>query len=286
MRKYFEIALAIVAALVISLSCFSVREDEYAAISKFGKIVKIIDEPGLNFKAPIVQSVRFISKKVNIYDIPPSGVITKDKKSMIVDSYILWRVRDPMKYVQTLGAEKNRASERIEAIVYNSIKNAISSMNQEEVIQARGETLAGTIANDAEKDTTGYGIEILQVQIKMLDLPADNKEAVYARMVSERKNIAAAYQAEGEAEAQKIKNTADKEIAIITANASRSADIIIAEGEVEFMKILQKAYDSPEKAEFYSYLRGLDALTKALANGENMVLLDKHSELAKLLYGK
>ena len=172
---------------------------------KFGKIVSVTDEPGIKYKLTQVHTVRYISKKLHLYDIPRSGVITKDKKSMIADNYVTWRVTDPVKYIQTLNANESRARERIEAAVYNAVKNVISSMTQDEVIEARGGRLSTKIAQDSNSDIGMYGIAIVQTEIKALDLPNDNKAAVYERMISERQNIAASYTAEGKSEAQKIR---------------------------------------------------------------------------------
>ena len=226
-----------------------------------------------------------------MYDIPRSGVITKDKKSMIADNYVTWRVSDPVKYIQTLNANESRARERIEAAVYNAIKNVISSMTQDEVIEARGGRLSTKIAQDSNSDIGMYGIAIVQTEIKALDLPNDNKAAVYERMISERQNIAASYTAEGKSEAQKIRNRTDRETAITLARANQSSDILIAEGEAGYMKILQTAYNTPEKAEFYNFLRSLDALKKSFVSsssgenhGEKIIMLDKDSELGKLIY--
>jgi membrane protease subunit HflC len=233
---------------------------------------------------PFVQTTQRISAATKIYDIPASDVITKDKKSMITDTYVIWKIEDPLKYVQTLNAIEARAEERIEASVYNATKNAISSMSQDEVIEARGEQLTQLITQEANSDMEGYGISVVQAQIKALDLPDDNKQAVYERMISERNNIAASYTAQGDAEAQKIHNETDKQVAIIKAEAEKNAAVLEAEGESAYMETLSKAYDTEDKAEFYSYIRGLDALKKSLV-GEKTLVLDKNSELAKILYG-
>ncbi len=282
--KVLIIALVVIAIMVLSSGFYVVHQNEYVTVRRFGKIIAIEKEPGLHFKVPVVDDTQSISAKVVLYDIPASDVITKDKKSMITDTYVLWKVSDPRKYVQTLNAIEARAEERIEASVYNATKNAISSMTQDEVIEARGEQLTTHITEEAEADMTGYGITIVQAQIKALDLPDDNKQAVYDRMISERNNIAASYTAEGEAEAQKIHNQTDKQVAIVTAQAQKDAAVLEAEGEASYMETLSQAYDTEEKADFYSYLRGLDAL-KASMKGDKTIVLDKNSELAKILMG-
>ncbi|MBO6196678.1 MAG: protease modulator HflC [Butyrivibrio sp.] len=279
------ITIIIIAALIIlGNSLYTVHQKEYVAVRQFGKIVKVESQPGLNMITPFVQTTQRISAATKIYDIPASDVITKDKKSMITDTYVLWKVIDPVKYIQSLNALDARAQERIEAAVYNATKTAISSMTQDEVIESRGEILTNLITDDANSDMSGYGIEIVKAEIKALDLPADNREAVYERMISERNNIAASYQAEGAAEAQKIKNETDKKVAILKADAEKSAAKLAGEGEAEYMKTLSEAYNTPEKSEFYNYVRSLDAFKESLGNGEKTIILDKNSELARMFY--
>lgn len=279
--------IGVVFVLTLPFSFYVVGPNEYAALFEFGKIVSVSDTPGIKYKLPTVNTVRYISKKLHLYDIPRSGVITKDKKSMIADNYVTWRVIDPVKYIQTLNAVESRARERIEAAVYNAIKNVISSMTQDEVIEARGGKLSTKIAEDSNSDIGMYGIMIVQTEMKALDLPDDNKAAVYERMISERQNIAASYTAEGNSEAQKIRNRTDREAAIKSAEAEQKAAVLIAEGEAQYMKILQSAYDTPEKAEFYNFLRSLDALKKSMkGNGEKVIILDKNSAIGKILYSE
>ena len=279
------ITIIIIAALIIlGNSLYTVHQKEYVTVRQFGKIVKVESQPGLNMITPFVQTTQRISAATKIYDIPASDVITKDKKSMITDTYVLWKVIDPVKYIQSLNALDARAQERIEAAVYNATKTAISSMTQDEVIESRGEILTNLITDDANSDMSGYGIEIVKAEIKALDLPADNREAVYERMISERNNIAASYQAEGAAEAQKIKNETDKKVAILKADAEKSAAKLAGEGEAEYMKTLSEAYNTPEKSEFYNYVRSLDAFKESLGNGEKTIILDKNSELARMFY--
>ena len=280
------IALIVCVLAFLALSAtYVVHQKEYIAVRRFGKIISLAKEPGLYFKTPFIDDTQSISAQIVLYDIPKSDVITKDKKSMIADTYVIWKVVDPVKYIQTLNAIDARAEERIEASVYDATKNAISSMTQDEVIEARGEQLTKLISDEANSDMTGYGIEVVQAQIKALDLPDDNKQAVYERMISERNNIAASYTAQGDAEAQKIHNETDKEVAIVKANAEKDAAVLEAEGESAYMSTLSKAYDTTEKSEFYSYIRGLDAIKKSLVGDNKTLILDKNSELAKILYG-
>ena len=279
------VILLIGAAVVLFNSLYTVEYNNYALVKRFGKVTRVDDEPGLHFKTPFIENVQLVYSGTRVYDLPTSDVITKDKKSMIADDYVLWKVVDPIKYYKTLGAVDARAEERIDAAVYNATKNTISAMTQDEVIAARGTQLTEIITNASNSDITEYGIVILTAEIKALDLPDDNKNAVYERMISERQNIAASYTAKGESDAQIIKNETDKEVTITLAEAEKDAETIIAEGEAEYMRILSEAYNDPAKAEFYNYLRALDALKASLKKNGNILMLDKDSELVKILYG-
>ncbi|MCR4989616.1 MAG: protease modulator HflC [Lachnospiraceae bacterium] len=284
-KKIFIVLLIVAALVVICGIPFVVHQKEFVVVKQFGKIVSTYDAPGLYAKIPFIQSTQRVSTATILYDIPASDVITKDKKSMIADNYVLWRVSDPKKYIQTLNAVEARANERVEAAVYNSTKNVISSMTQDEVIAARGDMLTDLVTVQANSDIGSYGIDIIQSQIKMLDLPDDNKSAVYERMISERNNIAESYRAAGDAEAQKIRNETDRKVKEMTATAEADAAKIEAQGEAGYMQILASAYNDPEKADFYTFLRGLDALKVSLSGTNKTIILDKNSEIVRMLYG-
>jgi len=278
-------AVCLIAVMIAGGAFYTVPINQYAAVRQFGRIVRTESEPGLKVKLPFIQNVQLVSKRLKLFDVPISDVITRDKKSMIADNYVLWRVVDPTKYIRTLDAVDMRAEERIEAAVYNAQKNVISSMSQDEIIEARGEKLTQLLTDEANSDIGDYGIEVVTAEIKSLDLPDDNKEAVYTRMISERQNIAASYKAQGDSEAQKIRNETDRDVTVMKADAQKQAEILEAEGEAEYMKILQEAYNTEAKADFYNFTRSLDAFKKSLSGENNTVILDKDSELAGLLYG-
>ncbi|MBO5030727.1 MAG: protease modulator HflC [Lachnospiraceae bacterium] len=279
------LGLIIVAAAVVILanSAFVIKENQYGLVRQFGKIERVISDSGLYFKIPFIQEKDTVTKELLLYDIAKSDVITQDKKSMIVDSFVLWRVTDPKVFAQTLNTSEQNAEGRINVAVYNSIKNVISSMTQSDIIAARGQKLTSLIV----ENVTGinqYGIEITSVEIKLLDLPEDNKNAVFERMISERENIAATYTAEGNADAQKIKNTTDRETAVMISEAEKSAEILKAEGEAEYMKEIAAAYDGEMKADFYSFTRSLDALKNSVQGGNKTVILDKDSPITQIFY--
>lgn len=283
--KKKTVFLVIIAAivLIISSSCFVVtKENEYTLIRQFGKICTVIDEAGISFKIPFIQSADTLPKEMMLYDLPQSDVITKDKKTMIADSYVLWRISDPLKFAQTLNLSITNAEGRIDAIVYNAIKSVISSMEQNDVITSREgglqEDIMATIGNVMDQ----YGITIIAVETKQLDLPPDNKAAVYERMISERAQMAATYTAQGAADAQVIRNTTDMKIAIILSNAEAEAAGIIAEGEAEYMQILAEAYSDESRTDFYTYVRALEALQNSMTGESKTIILPADSPIAKL----
>lgn len=278
------IVVGLIGLIVFFASTYTLDERYTAIVLNLGRIESVNSNPGFHFKAPFVSSVCQVYTGDNMYDMPVSDVITSDKKSMIADDFVVWQVTDATLYYRTLGATKERAEERIEAAVYNATKNTISSMTQEEIIASRGDVLTNLITKASNSDITQYGIVIKTATIKALDLPDNNKVAIYNRMISERQNIAEGYRAQGEADAKLVYNDTDKKTKILIADAQAKATVLEAEGEAEYMKILSDAYNDPNKAEFYAYLRGLDAL-RALANEKNTIILDKDSPYAKILYG-
>ena len=281
------IAILVIVLLMVGSSCFVVtNENEYSLIRQFGKIDHIVYDAGISMNIPFIQSVDTLPKQVLIYDLSPSDVITSDKKTMICDSFILWHITDPLKFAQTLNSSISNAEGRLDAVVYNSTKNVISSTTQEQVISGRDGALSASIIQNIGNTLDQYGIELLSFEIKQLDLPNDNKAAVYERMMSERDNIAATYTAEGNSEAQKIRNTTDKEITILLSEAEKEAEILIAEGEAEYMKILSEAYNDESKQEFYSFVRSLDALKLSMKGNNKTVMLSPDSPIAQIFYGR
>ena len=286
MKKKIAAVLIVVVLLgILGSSVVVTAEDEYTLVRQFGRISKVVDQPGVSMKIPFVQTTDTYPKQTLLYDLVPSEVITRDKKTMITDSYVLWRISDPMRFAQTLNGSTTNAESRINTSVYNALKNAISSMNQDEVITSRDGELSAMVMEQIDASMEQYGIELLMFETKQLDLPEDNKAAVYERMISERDNIAATYTAEGNSEAQVIRNTTDKEVAISISEAEKQAEILIAEGEAEYMRILSEAYDTEEKTEFYSFVRSLDALRSSMTGDEKTVVLSADSPIAQIFGG-
>lgn len=278
------IMVLFLAFIVVNAGLVVTYPNEYTVIKQFGRIENIRSQPGVSVKIPFIQTAEKIEKEVLLYDLAVSDVMTKDKKSMIADCFVLWRIDDPYKYTQTLSAQKSNAEFRIDTIVYNSLKNVISSLSQEEVISGRDGELAQAIEDNIGDTLSQYGITLLAVETKSLDLPDENKNAVYERMISERNNIAATYQAEGQEEAKEISNNTNAEIIVMQSEADAQAEEIIAKGEAEYMRILSDAYNDPEKADFYLFLRSLDAAKKTMTGNNKTLIIDETSPIAQLFY--
>lgn len=275
----------LVGLLIVGSSSFVItNENQYSLVRQFGKIDHIVDEAGISFKIPFIQSVDTLPKQTMLYDLATSDVITSDKKTMITDSYVLWTITDPLKFAQTLNCSISNAESRMDPIVYNSTKNVISSMTQAEVISARDGELAAAVIDNIGNALDQYGITLLSFETKHLDLPSDNKTAVYERMISERDNIAATYTAEGASEAQIIKNTTDMEVTMMLSEANKQAEILVAEGEAEYMRILSEAYADASRTEFYTFVRSLDALKVSMVGGNKTLFLSSDSPIAQIFY--
>ena len=276
---------AVVLLILLASSLVVTAENEYSLVRQFGRISRVIEKPGLSMKIPFIQTTDTFPKQTLLYDLVPSEVITRDKKTMITDSYVLWRISEPMKFAQTLNGSIMNAESRINTAVYNALKNAISSMNQDEVITSRDGELSALVMEKIDAGMDQYGIELMMFETKQLDLPEDNKAAVYERMISERDNIAATYTAEGNSEAQVIRNTTDTEVAISISEAKKQAEILTAEGEAEYMRILSEAYNTDEKTAFYSFVRSLDALKNSMTGENKTVVLSADSPIAQIFNG-
>lgn len=277
-----------VAAVVVAVgaSVTVTQQNEYKLIRQFGKVDRVISSSGISFKIPFIESTQSLPKETLLYDLAASDVITKDKKTMISDSYVLWKISDPLKFAQTLNSSVESGESRINTAVYNATKNAISSMSQDQVITSRDGELSDMVMEAIGTNMDQYGIELLKFETKQLDLPDDNKEAVYERMISERDNIAATYKAEGNSEAKVIRNKTDKEVAIQISDAKKQAEILEAEGEQGYMKILAQAYGEEDRSEFYSFVRSLDALKTSMKGEDKTVILSADSPIAQIFEGK
>ena len=282
LKIIIPVILIVAVLIVLTGSLVVTQQNEYTIIKQFGAVVRIVDRPGLSLKLPFVQTASTLPQTEMLYDLAVSDVITSDKKSMVADSFVLWKITDPLKFIQSLSGSVSNAEYRIDTVVYNSLKTVISSMKQEEVISGRDGELAESIMKNVGNTFDSYGITVLAIETKRIDLPDENKAAVYERMISERGNIAASYAAEGAAEAKQIRNEADKAVKITISEANAQAEKLKAEGEAEYMRILSAAYDSEEEADFYEFMRALDMATSSLKGGNKTLVVSSDSPIAKI----
>ncbi len=285
-KSIILIVLVLVILIGLGSGLYIVKEKEYACVVRFQKIIQTAESAGLYFKVPFLDSIKTFPKAVMLYDISPSEVLTADKQNMTVDSYVLWQIEDPLLFYQTLG-NTTVAEQRLDALTYNALKNVMGTMAQKDIINEgeatnRNDIYEG-ITDNVSRLSQNYGIGIVDVKIKRLDLPEANEQAVYARMISERKQIAEKYMADGEYEASIIRNDVDKQVNILVSNAQANAAKLEAEGEQEYMRRLAEAYNTEEKQSFYSFTRALDALEKSLDGNEKTIILGKDSALAQIL---
>ena len=287
-KKILIVCAALIVLMLLAGSLFTVRENEYACTVRFSKIVSTTSEAGLHFKLPFLDSVKYFPKDTQLYDIPPSEVLTSDKQNMTVDCYILWSISDPKEFYKTLGTTKN-AEERLDALTYNELKTVMGTLAQADIVNmedgAKRNDIYNSIATDVDNLARTYGIRVEDVKIKQFDLPESNLNAVYNRMISERNQIAEKYTADGNYEASIIRNDVDKQVNILVSNAKAEAAKLEAEGEGEYMRMLAEAYQTKDQQEFYEFTRALDALKESLTGEEKTVILDKDSKLGQILMG-
>ena len=289
MKKGIIIAVIAILVIILASNCFyTVAENQFACVVEFSKIVATNDQPGIHFKVPFLHSVKYFSDATQLYDIPPSEVITLDKQNMTVDCYVLWEISDPLKFYQTLGST-SVAEQRLGDQTYTALKNAMGTLAQADIINMedggkRNEIYDGIATTVNEKAQT-YGINVLDVKIKRFDLPESNLNAVYSRMISERNQMASKFTADGNYEASIIRNDVDKQVNILVSNARAAAAKLEAEGEAEYMRLLAEAYDNQDKKDFYEFILALDALKQSLTGEENTIILDQDSKLAQILAG-
>ena len=290
MKKGILIGIIVLLLVIIAAnSMYTVAENQSVCIFRFSEIVSTTDTAGLHFKIPFIDRAEKFTKATQLYDIPPSEVLTSDKKSMTVDCYILWSISDPQQFYRSLGTVA-KAEDRLDALTYNALKTTMSSLSQDDIINeedgAERNQIYEGIAVEVDKQAAAYGIRVEDVKIKRFDLPDSNLNAVYARMISERNQMAEKFTAEGNLAASKTRNEVDRQVNIMISNADLAAAQRIAAGEAEYMRILAEAYDTQEKKDFYEFILALDALKASLNGDDKTIVLDEDSPLAQILMGK
>ena len=273
------IVLLIVIVIVLAGSVFTVDEKEQAIITRLGKYVRTVSEPGLGFKAPFVENVHKFEDRVLEYDAAAAPIITSDKKHLLIDNYARWRIVEPLKLYQTVRDESG-AQARLDDIVFSEIREELARHTLTEIVSVNREAIMEKVHKQCDNKAREYGIEVIDVRIKRADLPAEVAHSVYARMKAERQRIAKKYRSEGEEEAVKIRATTDKEKTILLAESYRQAEKLKGEGDAEAIKIYAEAFE--KDPEFYAFVRTLKAYEKSLKR-DTTIVLPSDSELFQYL---
>ena len=279
MKKLLTILLPILAVVGFS-SIFIVDETQQVVILQLGKPVKTVTEPGLNVKLPFPfqEKITFDDRLLE-YDSPPEEILSKDKKSLIVDNYVRWKIIDPLQFLKTVQAIPT-AKSRMDDIVYSELRRELGTHDMVEIITENREEIMDIVTRQSNTATLAYGISVVDVRIRRVDLPAENEESIYARMEAERKRQANKFRSEGEEEAQKIRATTDRDKTIILADAYKEAEKIRGEGDAKAVQVYARSYSADPK--FYEFVRTLDTYKKVVDDKTTLVL-PSGSKLFKLL---
>jgi membrane protease subunit HflC len=269
----------LVAILVLS-TVFTIDETRQVVILQFGEPVRIIKTPGLHFKLPApIQVAQSFDDRLLEYDVSPEEVLSKDKKSLIVDNYVRWRIVDPLLFLQTVQTEPI-AKTRIDDIVYSELRRELGTHNMSEIITENRELIMEKVTRESAAATKPYGIEVVDVRLKRVDLPQNNEQSIYRRMQAERIRQANKFRSEGEEESQKIKASTDKDKTIILANAYKEAEEVKGEGEAKAVDIYARAFS--KDPDFYEFYRTLEAY-KIILDKKTTLVLPTNSKLFDIL---
>jgi len=273
------IILIVVILFLANLSLFIVDETKQAIVLQFGKPIRAIKEPGLNWKVPFIQNVVFFEDRLLVYDATPTEIITKDKKTLIVDNYARWKIVDPLKFLQTVK-DLNGAQARLDDIIYSELRVDLGLFDMSEIVSEKREGIMKRVTEISDEKANTYGIQIVDVRIKRVDLPPENEKYIFDRMRAERERIAKQYRAEGQEESAKIIAETEREKTVILAEAYKTAQTLKGEGEAESVRIYAESFN--QDPEFYKFYRTLEAYRKTFKE-KTTVLLSTDSEFLKYL---
>ena len=268
--KRFSIAIFTLIILFVLSTIIVVDETEQIVILQFGKPVQTITDPGLNFKLPApIQVSNSFDKRLLEYDVPPEEILSRDKKSLIIDNYVRWRIVDPLLFLKTVRAIPT-AKTRLDDIVYSELRQELGNHDMHEIITETRELIMEKVTIASNEETSKYGIEVIDVRIRRVDLPRENEASIYARMEAERKRQANKFRSEGEEEAQKIRAATDRDKTVLLAEAYKTSQQIRGEGEAEALDIYAVSFS--KDPEFYEFIRTLETYEKVIDKKTTLVL--------------
>jgi modulator of FtsH protease HflC len=267
-----------IAAVVAYLTLFTVDQTQQAIVLEFGKPKREIKDPGLHYKVPFIQNVEYFDKRILDIDTASQEVIASDQKRLVVDAFARYRITDPLMFFQSVRDE-SIANSRIGAILEASLRRVLGSASFQSVVRDRREELMRTILSQVNQEASGFGVQIVDVRIKRVDLPEANMQAIYRRMQTERQRQAAEFRAEGEGAARRIRATADRQVTVIKADATGESERIRGDGDAQRNRIYAEAYN--QDPEFFGFYRSMQAYEKGLQAGDTRMLLSPDSEFFK-----
>ncbi len=268
--------------VVVSMSIFTVDQRQYALVFQLGEVKRVITEPGLNFKVPMIQNVRFFDRRILTLDsADPERFITSEKKNVLVDSYIKWRIIDPKLYYVSVGGDETRARTRLSQTVNSGLREEFGKRLVHDVISGERDKIMDQMREKADVDARRIGVQIVDVRLKRVELPEEVSGAVYSRMEAERKRVANELRSEGAAEAEKIRADADRQREVIIAEAYRDAQKAKGEGDAKAAAIYADAFG--KNPEFYAFYRSLEAYRNSFANKSDVLVVEPSSDFFKYM---
>lgn len=277
------LVLLVIAAIIASMSIFTVDERERALNLQLGEVVESDYEPGLHFKAPLVQEIIKFDKRIQNLDSDPELYLTLEKKNVKVDSFVKWRITDVVEFYTSTGGSPGRASNRLSAVIQKSLKDEFGKRTIQQVVSGERTEIMDKLLLSAKQQADELGIEIIDVRIKRIDLPEEVSASVYARMAAEREQVAKKFRSEGEEQGRRIRAEADREEAVIIAEAERDSQKLKGDGDGRATEIYANAFSQDE--EFYSLYRSLGAYRNTFNNPSDVLLVEPNSQFFKYFKG-
>ena len=268
--------------VVLALCLFTVDQRQFAVVFQLGEVKQVITEPGLNFKWPLIQNVRFFDRRILTLDSPePERFITSEKKNVLVDSYVKWRIVDPKLYYISVGGDESRARTRLIQTVNAGLREEFGKRTVHDVVSGERDKVMDDMREKADQDARKIGVEIVDVRLKRVELPQEVSESVYRRMEAERKRVANELRSQGAAEAEKIRADADRQREILVAEAYRDAQKIKGEGDAKAASIYGQAFG--QNPEFFAFYRSMEAYRSSFKNKSDVMVLEPNSDFFKYM---
>jgi len=278
----FTAAIVAVVFVVLGTSIFTVDQRQHAIVFQLGEVREVISEPGLYFKWPMIQNVRYFDKRILTLDTSePERFITSEKKNVLVDSYVKWRIVDPRLYYVSVAGDEARAKTRLTQTVNAGLREEFGKRTVHDVVSGERDTIMEQMRDKADLDARKIGVQIVDVRVKRVDLPAEVSESVYKRMEAERKRVANQLRSEGSAEAEKIRADADKQREVIVAEAYREAQKMKGEGDAKAAATYAQAFN--QNPEFYSFYRSLEAYRNSFKSKSDVIVVEPDSDFFKYM---